>query len=333
MENFCTHFGLNETHLLAVLESVAGEPLADLAVASSVTNPNYGETRLVTFRYALQSGQIGEVTVFVKKCVWKGKPEAVHYRYLAANNVPTPRLYGAAQNADGVEVVFLEAVNLIGFQDHSATEWREMLSLLAQFNACPVTPEYASHLHTYEQVGQIEPNVWVLGLPAKPDVPQIEADLRVAGVPEPELPRLVQAAVGVFAQVDAQSRGLLHQDFLPGNFGWRGDPKEIVIFDLHKNSLGPRFADAAPYLGTPDWAGLDRSEDGLQTHREALTQHYLEEYARFSGVWVPPETFQAEVSALFWAHKVTTLQWMTERKQENSVQQVLNFLDQVSADN
>ncbi len=328
MELFYAQFALSEALLLSVLEGAAGEPLASMTASSSV--PDYeGGTRLVTFRYTLQNGEAGETTLFVKKCVWKGKSEAIHYRYLGAAGVPTPRLYSSVPNAKGEEVIFLEPVTSTGFDSQSETEWHEMLSLLARFNACPITPEYAVHLHPYEQVGLLDENMWLTGLSARLNDAQLEFGLRACGVSEQDLPLLKQAVSKLFAQVEAQPKGLLHQDFHPDNFGWRGKREEIVVFDLHKNSLGPRFADLTPYLALPDWSAhksfLDASEDGT-TRRDRLTRHYLEEYARFGGEAVSLETFRSETSALFWAHKVTSLWWLIERKQDAAAQEALNFL-------
>ena len=208
-EAFCEQFALSEAALLSVLEGAAGEPLAGLAVSASV--PDQGsDTRLVTFRCALQNGEPWETTLFVKKCVWKGKSEAVHYRCLAAAGVPTPRLYGAVLNADGEEVIFLEPVTSIGFDDQSEGEWREMLSLLARFNACPITPNYAVYLHPYEQVGLLDENLWLTGLNAGLDEAELDAGLTACEVSEQDLPSLKQAASELFAQVEAQPKGLLH---------------------------------------------------------------------------------------------------------------------------
>ena len=337
MEVFLPQFALDKSQVLLLLESAVGSPLAGFTVSLSDPETTQEDDKtLVDFHCLLPNGEALDKTVFVKKCVWKSKSESVHYRYLAAEGVPTPRLYGSVQNAAGVEVVFLEPVTAIGLDEQSETEWREMLSLLARFNACRVTPEYALHLHPYEQVGQIDPNFWVTGLNARPSDEEIENGLRAGGVSKHELPKLTRAARQVFAEVEAQPRGLLHQDFLPDNFGWRGAREEMVVFDLHKNSLGPRFADAAPYLGLPDWSGrkdfLDHSEQGTGTRREALTQHYLTEYARLGGEQVSIETFQAETTALFWAHKVSVLYWLAERNQKEAVQEVLALLHQPPAD-
>lgn len=334
MEVFPTQFALDEAQVLPLLESAIGSPLVGFTVPVPDTENPYGsDKQLIDFRCVSLNGEAVDKTVFVKKCVWKEKSESVHYRYLAAEGVPMPRLYGAVRNASGVEVIFLEPVTGTGFDEYSETEWREMLSLLAQFNACRVTPKYALHLHPYEQVGQINANFWVTSLSAYLSDGQIEAGLRASGVSESELPKLMRAVRRVFAEVEAQPRGLLHQDFLPDNLGWRGAREEMVVFDLHKNSVGPRFADAAPYLGLPDWSGrknfLDNSEQETETRRETLTRHYLTEYARLGGEQVSVEVFRAETAALFWAHKVSVLYWLAERNQDEARQEVLRFLRQL----
>ncbi len=336
MEDFLTRFSVNESQTLSLLESAIGGPLVGFTVSLPDTEDAYGsDKQLINFRCFPPTGEAVEKTIFVKKCVWKSKSEAVHYRYLASEGIATPCLYGAVQNAVGEEVIFLEPVTAIGFDEQSEGEWREMLSLLAHLNACPVTPEYALHLHPYEQVGQIDPNFCITGLNAHPSGEEVGAGLRACGVSESELPRLTQAARRVFAEVEAQPRGLLHQDFFPNNFGWRREREEIVVFDLHKNSLGPRFADVSPYLSVPDWSGhkafLDNSERETDTRREALTRHYLEEYARFGGTPASAETFRAETAALSWAHKVSVLLWLAERKEEGAVRETLQFLRHLSA--
>src|SRR5260370_32552748 len=114
--------------------------------------------------------------------------------------------------------------------------------------------------------------LWILGLHASPSDEDFEASLRACGVGDSENPTLREAARALFASVAAQPRGLLHQDFLPDNLGWRGEREAMVVFDLHKNALGPRFADVAPYLAVPDWsesaAFLDHAENGAVTRRE-----------------------------------------------------------------
>ena len=214
---------------------------------------------------------------------------------------------------------------MIGYDRHSESEWRELLSLLARYNACPVPQDAVSHLHHFEQGGKVG-GWWITGFDSfPPTFDTIEKNLRVCGVADGELATLGSAAQDLCKRVDALPKSLLHQDFLPDNFGWRGERESLVVFDVHKNCLGPRFADAAPYLGLPDWSNtadflvehpIDEQPVGeapvhdLPDRRKRLTQHYLDEYARFGGEQVSIETFQEEVSLLFWTHKVAVLWWL-----------------------
>lgn len=334
MEEANLAFGLSETQLRPILEAATGTPLSRSAVRMRPATQEVpaDNSRLLTFLYAAQDGTPGEVMLFVKRCVWKGRSEAVHYRYLAAQGVPTPRLYGALREEGGEEVIFLESLTEVGFRSDSETEWRSMLSLLARFNACDIAPDYVPHLHSYEQVGNAGGGVWIIGLDANPATEQVAADLRACGIKREDLPSLQEAARTLFAQVAAQPRGLLHQDFMPNNVGWRGRRAEMVVFDLHKNALGPRFADVAPYLASPDWsdsrAFLDDLSDDGASRRESLARHYLGEYARFGGPSVSIETFREETTALFWMHKVSLLIWMVEQDQQARIRETLDALRQ-----
>lgn len=327
-------FGLSETQLLPVLGAVVGTPLADFTVQTrpAVQDDPSGNKRLLNFLYTAQDGVIGEATLFAKRCVWKGRSEAVHYRYLAAGDVPTARLYGALRDGGGEEIIFLECLTEVGFRSDSEAEWRCLLSLLARFNACGVTPDYAPHLHPFEQVGAVGGGVWIIGLEAGPTDEQVAAELRACGISREEQPALQQAARTLFARVAAQPRGLLHQDFMPNNVGWRGGRAEMVVFDLHKNALGPRFADVAPYLASPDWSDSKAFLEGVGSdgagRRESLTRHYLDEYARFGGPTVSPAIFREETTALFWMHKVSVLGWLIEQNQQGRVRETLDALRQ-----
>jgi Phosphotransferase enzyme family len=320
-------FGLDEAQLLPVVEAAAGVPIARFTHQTRPLGGGYSsDTRLCEFRYATHEGRESEVTLFVKRCVWR--PEAVHYRHLAAAGVPTPRLHGVLYNSSGEEIIFVERLPRIGFQRDSPVEWRIFLSLLARLNACEITHDYAPHLHVYEQVGTIGDDRWITGLNASPSDEEISRTLRSCGVEDRELPALQRAVRALFAQIEDQPRGLLHQDVMFDNLGWSGE--EMVILDLQKLAFGPRFADVAPYLGLPDWSAtaafLNATETGSVSHREILTRYYLDEYARFGGGTVAMETFQKEARALFWAHKVSTLYWLRENNQQARVREVLDFL-------
>ena len=332
MDELNQPFGLNKTQLLPLLEAAAGAPLTDFMVQErpAVQDDLEGNKRLLTFLYMTQAGTPGEITLFAKRCVWKSKSEAVHYRYLAARGVPTARLFGAVRDAGGEEVIFLECLPEFGFHNQREAEWRSLLSLLARINACAVTSEYAPHLHRFIQVGQMDRGVWILGLDANPTNEQREANFGACGVCQEDRLALHESARTLFAQVAAQPKGLLHQDFHPDNVGWRGARAEMVVFDLHKNALGPRFADVAPYLASPDWSNsrafLDERGSGLLSRREALSRHYLAEYARFGGPKVSVETFREETAALFWMHKVSALGFLAEQNQQERIQETLDAL-------
>lgn len=336
VENSSVLFNLNKTQLRPLLEVVAGGPVAHFTVKArpAVEGDRSGDKQFCTFHYATPEGKSGEATLFAKRCVWKGRSEAVHYRYLAAKGVPTPRLYGTLYDEIGTEILFLESLTTIGFRNDEETEWRAMLSLLARLNACKITPDYAPHLHRYEQVGTIAGNLWLLGLDANPPEEEVENDLRACGLADKDISALRQAARTLFAQIAAQPQGLLHQDFLPDNLGRRGEHKEMVVFDLHKNALGPRFADVAPYLALPDWSNrtafLDSAETGAAGRRETLSQHYLNEYARFGGPTVSLQTFREESAALSWAHKISAMAWLAGQNQQARLREVVEFLSHVS---
>jgi len=334
MEESSLAFGLSETQLRPILEAATGTPLSRSAVRvrPATQEAPAGDGRLLTFLYAAQDGTPGEVMLFAKRCVWKGRSEAVHYRYLASQGVPTPRLYSALREGGGEEVIFLENLTGVGFHGDSEMEWCSMLSLLARFNACDIAPDYAPHLHPYEQVGNVGGGVWIIGLDANPAVERVAADLGACGIKRKDVSPLQKAARTLSARVAAQPRGLLHQDFMPNNVGWRGRRAEMVVFDLHKNALGPRFADVAPYLALPDWsdsrAFLDGLSDDGSSRRESLTRHYLDEYARFGGPSVSVKTFREETTTLFWMHKISVLGWMAQQNQRGRIREILDALGQ-----
>ena len=334
MEEANWPFGLSETQVRPILEAAIGRPIAEFTVQTrpAVQDDPGGNKRLLTLMYATQDEVPGEATLFAKRCVWKGKSEAVHYRYLASKAVPTARLYGALRDADGEEIIFLERLTGTGFDHHSEAEWRSLLSLLARFNACAITPDYATHLHPFEQIGKMNGGMWILGLDADRADAQVEADLQACGVRREDRPALCKAARALFTQVAVQPRGLLHQDFRPDNVGWHGLRAETVAFDLHKNALGPRFADVSPYLAFPYWSDSsafldDKGKNGV-SRREALIRHFLDEYARFGGPTVSPEIFRAETAALFWMHKVSTLGYLREQNQQERIRETLHALGQ-----
>lgn len=322
-------FGLEPGRLNPILEAATGSAVAEFLGFSRQEVDGKADTLLCDFTYRTPDGLTGQTKLFVKQCVWGGIAESPHYRHLASHGVPSPRLYGSLRGVDGLEIIFVEPLTATGFHRNDEAEWRCLLSLLARFNACPVTADYAPHLREFDQIGQAGGGVWISALPAFPADAEIAASLRAAGAGD-ELPALLGAARDLFTQVEAQPRGLLHQDLSPDNVGWLGGRAEMVVFDLHKNACGPRFADVAPYLAVPDWSNdaafLDGSEGGTRSRRETLIEHYLDEYARAGGSLVLPEVFQAEASALAWAHRVSVISWLVQAGAPERVEGVLEYL-------
>ena len=321
-------FGLNHAQLLPIGAAVYGFPIRSCRIEGSVpvNRGGCGDKALVDLVITTLEGQENSLPVFLKKFAWKGKSEAVHYRQLAQCAVPTPHLYGVIAHPDGEEVLVLERLNQIGFNSHSEAEWRQLLTLLAHLNACAVTRDYLPHLHPFEQGGRID-CWWITGFnPFPPRLEAIEANLRACDIAESELSQLSFAAQRLCERIAALPTGLVHQDFLSDNLGWRGDRAEMVVFDVHKNALAPRFADVAPYLGWPDWSNTATFLHQSPSLREVLIRHYLHEYAHFGGGSVSLETFYEETTLLFWAHKVAILYWMVEQQETERIGQVLNYL-------
>ncbi len=325
-------FDLTEEQVHAALTAAVGVPVVHVSIPNS-TKAEEGissETRRVTFDYHSEAGEPGEITLYVKRCLWQGRSESVHYQHFATHGVPTPHLYSVFRNPQDEEIIFLEALAATSYARNSPAEWRAMLALLARLNACPITSDYEQHLIPYAQIGQAGGGVWITGFAPSLTAEEIEYGWEACQVPPSDRPRLTQAAQALFARVAAQPTGLLHLDFMSGNFGWRADRTEALVFDLHKNARGPRFADVAPYLSVPDWsqeaAFLDGTVTDGSTLREELTGHYLDEYARSGGPRVSPKTFQAETTDLFWAHKVAIIPWLAEQGHAERVQAILTFL-------
>ena len=301
--------------LLPVIERAAGCRVAGYSCSSQVLHGGVSGGQVVRHRidYSTGSGAGARVDIIAKRCVWQGRPEAVHYRHLLSAGVPVPALYGSVVSDSGEEIVFLEALEHTGFRRGDDGSWMAVLSSLARLNACPVTPEYAPHLYEFEQIGVIDGGLWSSGMRLRLDVPGLERSLGLLGVSQERRSSLVRAADELFGRVAAQPKGLIPQDFRDDNVGWRGE--QCLIFDLHKLGIGPRFADAAPLIGLPDWS--ERCGE-----REALIAHYLREY----GHAVSRATFLEETADLFWAHKVSVLSLLIERGLRHRAQAVVEHL-------
>ena len=101
-------------------------------------------------------------------------------------------------------------------------------------------------------------------------------------------------------------QGLTHTDLLIENVGRRHNG-ELLLLDLEWVRRGPRFFDAAGWLGRPP----DRWPPSLAQGK--LARHYLEEYARWGGSPLSLEAFLDAVRLMWLAENLRILNWYRDR--------------------
>ena len=137
-------FDLKETQLLPIGASIYGASIHSCRIEGRVplNQGGCGDKAMCDLVLTTVEGHEISIPLFLKKFSWKGRSEAAHYRQLTQCGVPTPHLYGAIMHPDGDEILFLERLTQLGFDRSNEAEWRQLLTLLARFNACDVTPNY-----------------------------------------------------------------------------------------------------------------------------------------------------------------------------------------------
>ena len=320
-------FGLTRPQLRPIVNSIAQDvPVIsfDITVERQVQGYyGYSAEKLIpTFSYTTQSGATGESTVFVKRFHRTGPAEAHFYACLQEYRAPIPRMYGALIDSEGREILFLEYVEPIG--DIQACErfaddldnLRKSLAATAHFNAIQLSAEDVSQL-PFKDVGQgladtcetLE-HIWdhaCLG--------ELGADLkRLCLSSQNGLSQLQALAEGLIEPVAKMRSGLIHSDIAPENTGWRRCTGELLILDLEWIGIGPRFFDAAHWLGG--------APDDLQPHccqRDELAQYYLDQYVLRGGEETPLDQFMKEVSILWIAQNFTMLWFSLARALDGQV--------------
>ena len=137
-------FDIEASRLSPILEAVTETAGVEFLGFSRQEVDGKADTLLCDFNYRTPDELTGEAKLFVKRCVWGGVAESHHYHHLASHGVPVPRLYGSPHGTDGLEIIFVEPLTATDFHQNDEAEWRCLLSLLARFNACPITPGYAA---------------------------------------------------------------------------------------------------------------------------------------------------------------------------------------------
>jgi hypothetical protein len=330
-------FGLTRSELWPVLRAASGvEHVRDFSATIDRSLRDYhggcGDKLIPTITFTTPAGETQRATVFVKRLNWEGCSEAEHYLRLRQQRFPTPELYGVLADSQGQEILFLEFLEEIGVQEDSIEDWREFFSLMARFNALEITPDYAAVLpridydetsirrwRAPEGSGEAISNRLShdLSLPGEWVSEMIRAcfeegragDLgdQLAALcrdPEEQLRHIFRSMQALGQELAQMPVGLVHFDFLHDQVGWRNGRREIVLFDIHKNCIGPRFYDAAVYLGLPDWSGPPARLRQMAPFRAELAKHYLAEYARWGGPVVSLQQFERECSLLCWARNL-----------------------------
>lgn len=311
-------FGLTKAQLRPIIGNIVSEPVVsfDVTIERQVQGfSGYSADKVIpTVTYITQSGRMGRATVFVKRFHRTGPAEAHHYAALQKHDAPIPRMYGVMTDQDGKEMLFLEYLDPVGdvqASEHFADDldqFRQLLAVTARFNAIEPSGEYAANLPRRDidrglgDACVTLEHIWDHA--CKGDLG--DALKQLCSSSRDRLAQLQKFAMGLIEPVSQIEIGLIHGDIYPENTGWRRETGELLILDLEWIGFGPRFYDAARWLGAPD---------DLQPHcqrRAELAGYYLEQYVLQGGAAVPLERFMKEVSIL-WIAQILDIMWFRLR--------------------
>ena len=308
-------FGLTRSQVQPLIGNIVGD---DRIVSFDVTIEHQvqgfcgysAEKSIPTFTYTTESGRKGRITVFAKRFYRTGPAEAHHYAYLQKHQAPIPCMYSVLTDPDEREILFLEYLDPIG--DVQASEhfvddlnqFRQLLAATARFNAIQPSREYAAQLPRRDvSKGLMDACVTLERIwehACKGDLG--DALKQLCSDSRGKLPQLQRFAGRLTKPISQMEIGWIHGDIYPENTGWRQGTGELLIIDLEWIGFGPRFYDAARWLGAPD---------DIQPHcqrREEMAQYYLERYTRCGGTVVPLDKFMEEVCIL-WMAQTLTMMW------------------------
>lgn len=309
-------FGLTKVALWPIVEEAAGTSVAsfDVLMEHGQPVPHGGPTEkeIPTFAYTARNDRDGRVTMFVKRITRPGPSEIQQYCFLQAHRAPIPRLYGTLLNPKGGEILFLEHVDMSGeARSHRTLERRrEFFALIAHFHAIQPSKEYAAWLNrtigtVTEEISRAEPALELIWEHAcNGELGESLQDF--CSSYRQGLHELQSLARYVAERCLQMPQGLVHTDLLIENVGRRHNG-ELVLLDLEWVRIGPRYFDAAGWLGRPPdrWpAGLAQGE---------LARHYLEEYARWGGSPPTFEVFMDDVRLMWLAENLRILNWYRDR--------------------
>jgi hypothetical protein len=250
-------FNVSNQQLKAIVETAVGEPIVACTIAGRQKLEGFqgyaAEKILPIVEYRTASGSGGRITLFVKRMYGLEIAEAQQYRFLAKHGIPIPRVLGHVIGASTEDIMFFEQLDAIGFDESNPKEVREFVGLLARLNAIRPSPEdpwqppphvVAREFREGEVIPQALSDVWRHALNGDLG----EELLQLCAKQRSRLEELCRASVALGARLDQMPRALLHEDYAGRNSGWHKGAdgrRELVIFDVHRLSMGPRFWDLA----------------------------------------------------------------------------------------
>lgn len=269
-----------------------------------------GDKIILGLSYETTGGDSGETEVYVKRQLRDpGYKETAHYQYLNSNGLPVPRFYSSHLDEQQLEVLFLENATpnrdgnriLKNPDNHYA-----FLSIAARANALTPEGEYRESLFYF---GPRESSDGgrraVSALWESAATGQLGCALKGMCTRERK-EALLAIAASLSRAVPAMQRGYTIDDFTPVKIGWRHGTGEMLVCDFRTTGWGVRFADAATWIGCPDYA-----QKGEYKRRE-LADHYYRQYLAAGGSEVPFETLLEETHTIWQSRVLGGLEWWRE---------------------
>lgn len=309
-------FGLSREDIRPIIEAAVGARVAFFAISVKHPRPEpYGfqaDKAIRTFSYQTDCGDSGQISIFIKHYHYTGSVEAQQYKFLRAQHMPVPHLYGTLLDPEGKQILFLEYVEpgLKALSPFTIERRREFFALMARLHALQPTAEYAAWLE--QSLGKFTDILTDAELVLEPLWEHARAGTLGRALQEfcalsaRNLPKIRSIIRHVIDCTRQMPQGLVHLDFSRENTG-RRRTGELLLLDLEGVRFGPHCFDIAEYLGWPP----DRWPPNVT--QSELAQYYLDEYLRWGGMPLSLEAFFADIRILCVAHHMRYLDWHLKR--------------------
>ncbi|MCY3665424.1 MAG: hypothetical protein OXH81_07180 [Gemmatimonadetes bacterium] len=268
-------------------------------------NPGLSGDKLIC-EVSMRSGgrTLAPVECCIKRMVTPDDREAHLYRSLHDLQFPLPEFYGHYLDEKGREVLILEYIPRVGYSFRSDEETTEWLSLMARFNAMPLSA------FDVDSLRQQDWGVWLIDGKVETEFEEVIRCAAESLIGD-ELASVCQAQASkirslsgfarrLHAVVMDMPKALCNEELHPG---WRSDGT-LVAFDLHSTRPSPRFMDISNYIGAPE----SGSWLGALSPRMKWARVYGEALAVAGGPSVDAATILHE-SRLVWMAFAFQLAW------------------------